>query len=211
MNKILVAIPMAEDCRHEFFKSFYAAIALMPEQGNVIVETTKWANTVNARNSLVKSFLKGDCTHLFFMDSDMEFPPNTLSRLLEHDKYIVAGFYTRKLPPFASVIFKGDMDDWTTWNPTTEDRLQKCSAVGTGCMLIKRNVLETMEWPWFSYEKDLQGKEKYMSEDVVFCINAKKNGFDIWVDPTLMCGHVGNFVIRPFLKEGILKVSVDAV
>lgn len=215
MNKVsvLVGIPMVDSVRAEFFRTFLSAINLMPEEGTIKLEYTKWGNTPNSRNDLVKSMLDGGHTHLFFMDSDMTFPSNTLSRLLQHDKEIVAGLYNRKIPPFATVIFKSDPSnkEWSTYNPTPEDKLIEVAAAGTGCMLIKREVFEKLEWPWFSYQPDPNGKQRFMSEDVVFCINAREKGIITYCDCTIKCGHVGNTIINPVMKEGELKVSVDVL
>ena len=47
-----------------------------------------------ARNRIVETALKYPAvTHLFFMDSDMRFPPESLRRLLERDLPIVSGTY----------------------------------------------------------------------------------------------------------------------
>ena len=100
LPKVLIAVPLMNSVSSEFFRTFFQAQMLLPEEGSAFVQICKWGNVVNNRNDMVKTFLKTDHTHLFFMDSDMTFPESTLSRLLAHDKDIVGGFYTVKVDPF---------------------------------------------------------------------------------------------------------------
>ena len=47
-----------------------------------------------ARNELVRMFLKNtDCTHLMFIDADMYFEADAVSRLLDADRDIVCALY----------------------------------------------------------------------------------------------------------------------
>ena len=69
---------------------------------------------------------------------------------------------------------------------------------GTGAICIRRDVLES-----FSFEGDdlpflipenirmasMRQEEMTKGEDIVFCIKARKKGFQIWVDLEAHCGH----------------------
>ncbi|MCL2469361.1 MAG: hypothetical protein FWF24_03915 [Alphaproteobacteria bacterium] len=51
-----------------------------------------------ARNTLMAKFLDTDAfTHLFFIDSDIGFPPEAVGRLLDMDEDVVAGMYPLKV------------------------------------------------------------------------------------------------------------------
>lgn len=212
-NKILIGIPLASSVSAEFFRSFLAVVNLMPEEGQCVVYTTKWQNIVKARNNIVKEVLKHNFTHLFFMDSDMTFPENTLSRLLQHDKDIVAGLYTVKTPPFNSTAFSGGNGTgaWTSISPLSGDGLIEVEGIATGCLLVKREVLESMAWPWFWYEASPEEKDQMMTEDIYFCLMAKEMGYKIWCDTTLLCGHVGEALVNPTYIDKELKVSIEMV
>lgn len=210
--KVLIAIPLVQNVSAEFFKSFYPAQLLLPEEGETFCEVCKWGNTVNNRNDLVKSFLETKYSHLFFMDSDMSFPEATLSRLLQHDKDVIGGFYVTKIPPFHSTCFIGNYGD-TTWLPYTPkigECLKQVTAIATGCMLIKRKVLEPLKWPWFYYKPE-PFQEKFATEDVAFCLDATDKGFEIWCDFTVRCGHNGNMVVTPFMNEGQMQGKIEVV
>lgn len=223
-NKILIGLPTGGSLSWEFFKSFMQCVNLLPEEGQCTIEFTRWQNIVKARNNIVKKVLSEDYTHLFFMDSDMSFPDNTLSRLLDHNLDIVGGLYCLKMPPYNTTIFKGNdvpMSEekaswaengnghWGTVNPKAGAGILEVSAIGTGCLLIRRNVLEKMEWPYFWYEESPDEKEGMMTEDVVFCIKAKKAGFRIHCDTSILCGHVGLGSVTPLFKDDEFRVQLE--
>lgn len=222
-NTILIGLPTGGSLSWEFFKTFMGCVNLLPEEGHSVVEFTRWQNIVQARNMIVKKLLEGNYSHLFFMDSDMNFPENSLSRLLNFNLDIVGGLYCLKTPPFNTTIFKGNDVDlpkekgsylkngkaWSTINPENGAGVIEVSAIGTGCLLIKRKVFETLDYPYFWYEQSPDGEEEMMTEDIVFCIKAKKAGFKIHCDTSIKCGHLGLGSVTPIYQDGKFQVKVE--
>ena len=66
------------------------------------------------------------------------------------------------------------------WPPTM---LCEVDAVGFGALLMKMDVLDGMEFPWFKFDD--------CGEDIYFCVRAKEHGFKVWLDPTYVLGHIG--------------------
>ena len=67
---------------------------------------------------------------------------------------------------------------------------------GMGWMLMKKDVIEQLKYPWFYHE--LYKNDNFvemLSEDVSFCRNLKKAGFDIYVDLDVRVGHYKSFII----------------
>jgi GT2 family glycosyltransferase len=122
---------------------------------------------------------------LLFLDSDMEFPPDTLNRLLSHNKDIVGGLCFRKVPPFNPTLYKKRKfkDDYMFVSEWPENQLIEVDATGCACLLIRRDVLEAIPDPIF--------EDAAVSEDMNFCKKAQKAGFKIYVDTGLKIGHVG--------------------
>lgn len=161
-----------------------------------------------ARNILVAEFLATDCTHLLFLDSDQDFSPGQVARLVAHDVPIVGGYYARKR--------SGD----PRWNVRTlpdappvnpETGLQELAGIGTGFLLVARSVFEAMiaAYGHFSrYTADESGREEYdffpvgphtfpdgsrlyLGEDYGFCQRARDLGIPVHGDPTILLGHLG--------------------
>jgi hypothetical protein len=71
--------------------------------------------------------------------------------------------------------------------------LMQVDYVGAGCLLISRKVLETLQYPWFFWSRNdprIPLKER-ISEDLYFCKKAREAGFQIYLDASVRCLHVG--------------------
>lgn len=148
------------------------------------IVSTRGYNTSENRNYIAAQAIKNGCDYLLFVDDDMIFPPDTLDRLLAHDKDIVGGIYMTKYEVQAPVIEYLD--------PTRPSELFKCGAIGTGCLLIKTEVFKKVPQIWFEYEWHPNGMVK-TSHDWLFCHKAGRHGFDIWADPTIPVKHIGQY------------------
>ena len=160
----------------------------LPDSRNFIVEA--------AKEAFRKVGPGYDCDYLLFLDSDMTFPPHTLTRLLAHKKDIVGCAYRRRCPPY-------DIMGWTPdpetrrLDPLNDAGLVRVGKLPTGVMLIDMKIFEKMEKPYFNYRLAENGK--LMSEDIVFCEAAVAAGIEIWcdMDLTMEVGHIGHTVFRP--------------
>lgn len=71
--------------------------------------------------------------------------------------------------------------------------LFKAGRVGGTTVLVSRQCLEKLEKPYQKVTYNDDCTDVTLSEDVYFCDNIRKAGFDIWVDPVVMCNHYHNF------------------
>jgi len=164
-------------------------------------------------------------THLLFLDADMVWPTDVLTKMLRHhDKGIVSGLYCIKGGDFAPVALRdGIQPDGSVMTHYYHDRayretgkeLRPQQVVGMGCTLVPMVVFDRIgPRPWFTYESDDEGWPR-VSEDVPFCRKAAEAGFSIWLDPTVKCGHVTTHVIteqwhRACAADGAPQLEVVA-
>jgi hypothetical protein len=150
------------------------------------------------RQQLATEALSTECTHILWLDSDMRFPNITLEALLSHDKDIVACNYSTRVEPHMPVAFtsKQDMSE----RLGADVGLNRVAAVGMGCMLVKRNVFESMSLPYFGVEWN-QDYTSLIGEDLYFANKADLAGYDIWIDSDLSnrIAHIGT---RAYTLEG---------
>jgi hypothetical protein len=182
-RKIFVATPMyGAVCGGQYCKST-ADLAGMSAQYGMDVRFYYLFNEsliTRARNYLVDEFLRSDCTHLMFIDSDIGFDPNdviALSVIAEEgtDKEIVCGPYPKKCIAWEKIkraVDKGYADknpenlekyvgDYV-FNPkegTGSIALDEPVEVlegGTGFMMIQRSALEKFAkaYPEYNYLPD---------------------------------------------------------
>jgi len=146
------------------------------------------------------------------LDADIAFTPEHLRRLLSRDKDIVGGAYAYRVDPGKAVAgyYNGDgLAEPSTFIDIDAEGLRKVDWVGGGFTLIKREVFEKTEYPWyrdvaFRYIKDGE-RVALIGEDIGFCMGAASAGFDIYCDCDCRVEHVLSFNPR----RGF--ASVDAI
>jgi len=192
-GNILIGMPVMENI------NFNVVGSIMRNTAPDIVLALQAGSLVYvARQMLTEIFLKDKrFDYLFFWDSDIVLPPQTIQRLREHDKDIVSICYYSKDPPYQPIFFKesdGNKYKWikdteylTLRNENNEIPLQEAVMVGLGGCLIKRSVLEYLvkDVPDMYFPLDKKG------EDATFCKHLIEAGFKLWVDPNIVVGHVG--------------------
>lgn len=150
---------------------------------------------IGNRARLVRQALEAKCTHMLFVDHDMFFPPikrmngkyeSVITRLLDQDKDIIGAEYK-----FRSLPVRSTASPLTDLSP--KDQPFRCNVVGTGLLLIKMNVFEKLEDPWFNFGRNEKSEMVY-GEDAWFCQKAIKAGFEVWADPTLEVKHIGEYL-----------------
>ncbi len=176
------------------------------------VQTT---NLPSGRNNIVRAFLEGESEWLLFIDTDQTFPPNLIDLMVESadkdERPILSALVMAlrdggDITP-AAVVFDPDRPGQTVRpNYVPAERHWRVAAVGCGCLLIHRTVLEAMAkkyadspWPWFEYgrwdrpDPDNPGQTipDAMGEDYTFCFKAWGAGeFPCYVDTAIEVGHI---------------------
>ena len=202
----------------QFFLSMFRTSQLFMQHGiNFRVTTLRNESLITrARNILVAMFMETDCTHLMFIDSDIEFQPEDMLRALAYDKPIMAAAYPKKaLPVQYAINFK--FADLNTKKVRVENGAVEVLDASTGFFLIKREVIEKMmqAHPELHYRNDsnIDAKynkycyalfdtildptdNRYLSEDYTFCRRWQALGGEIWLDPNTKLNHVGSYTFE---------------
>ena len=138
----------------------------------------------SVRNDIVHAFLQTDSQALLMLDDDVV-PPVDVLRLAELDTDIAAIPYLtfRNKVPAPCTYLRTGADSITLRRPVWgETGVVECDAMGTGCMLIHRRVLEHPEFrPPFMLGVNTLGIVT-SSEDITFCLRARDHGFRIMAD-----------------------------
>jgi len=150
------------------------------------------ADVAVARNNLAGR-AAGD--YILFIDDDVLLPTDALVKLISHNKDIICGLYYSRQEPFFPQIYYKNKESKDRYDAVFEpEGLIEIDACGGGCLLIKKEVFDKLEKPYFHYiprgEKTLR-----KGEDLYFCEKAKEAGFKIYCDTSVKCGHMGTKVI----------------
>jgi len=153
------------------------------------------------RNDTLALALQQDCDDLVWIDTDIEWEPEWFYKLLGYPVDVVGGTYPKK----------GDKEEQYVLNlgnntgEIDSNGLMKVGGLGTGFLRFTRRACQ---WLWDNspryIEVDKGGLEKrwafdvairdndLISEDIWVCKRLiEEGGFEIYLDPTMTCNHVG--------------------
>jgi len=209
MSKIMVGIPTAEFARQAIFYDFYNTL-IRPE--GTLCMFAHGQSPARNRNLIIQTALDHECTHIFFLDDDLQFGPETLNKLMAHDKDIVSGYYLMRNYPHKPILFSEALEDGRCRNmfPTNdvEPGLVPMVATGLGCCLIKTEVFKAMEKPWIRLG---ELETDHWCDDIGFFRRVRSTFPDLkmWCDLSVTCGHMGVAAIWPVYQNGKWHVSYD--
>jgi hypothetical protein len=243
-NKIFIATPMYGGMSHGMYMK--SCLDLQMLMANYGVET-KFSFLFNeslitrARNYLTDEFLRSDSTHLLFIDSDIHYNPQDVIALLALDKDVIGAPYPKKSinwnniakaartnPNLPANELENLVGDYVfnvvkgTQQFSVTEPLEVLE-IGTGFMLIKREVFVKMEkaYPQLRYKPDHVGQknfdgsryihayfdtiidtidsatgggsDRYLSEDYMFCQLWRKIQGKIYLCPWMKTQHIGTY------------------
>ena len=173
-----------------------------------------------ARNECISNFMNNTKLDYFiFIDADIGFNALDVIKMINYDKPLIAGAYPKKHLRWEEIqkCFYNDIpetsqellqktSEYTIYekeNQIPKDGLLEVNRVGTGFMMIKRDLIKKMakKYPELMYKEN--GKKGYglfesaimnkehLSEDYAFCERAKAVGEKVLIDPSIELTHNG--------------------
>ncbi len=153
-----------------------------------------------ARNYLVDEFLRSGCTHLLFIDADIQFNPQDILALLALDYDVAGGPYPKKSINWNNVAnaFRRNVNN-PNFNPSALDSVTgdfvfnpvpgttsfkisepvEVMEIGTGFMMVKREVFDKFReaYPELNYKPDHIGQANFDGSRYIHAY------FDTVIDP----------------------------
>ncbi len=185
------------------------------------------------RNTVIADFLAGDFTHLFMLDSDQGIEYSTIFKMIDSGFHVVGALYPRRnffwdnFDPSRSDLgiddllrqgyrFVGEILPDKNGSIEVKSGFVRAKSIGTGSMLIRREVIELMmirypelkgqgfpeedeniprmsnNWGFFNpLVKSIDGINA--GEDIGFCKRWIDCGGEIWADVVSNTVHVGRY------------------
>lgn len=193
--KIMLAVP----CMDQVPVPFCQSLAMLQKVGECTLAMKAGSLIYTSRNDLAMNAVQSDMDYVFWMDSDMSFPPDTLVRMMDtlqkNNLDILTGLYFRRVPPYSPVLFdrlemRGNICCWSEFKQLP-DELFEVGGCGFGCVLMSTEVFMSVQ----SKHGNMFAPIGNNGEDIAFCIRARDCGYKIWCDPAVICGHVGYSVV----------------
>lgn len=187
-KKLFVATPMYGGMNHGMYMKSCLDLQNIMMKYQIEIKFSFLFNEsliTRARNYLVDEFLRSDCTHLLFIDSDIHFNPKDVIALLGLDKDVIGAPYPKKSINWKNIahamkkkhenneeLEPGELADLVgdyvfnvvrgTKQFTVTEPLEVLE-IGTGFMMINREVFKKLEeaFPNLRYKPDHMGQKNF--------------------------------------------------
>lgn len=142
------------------------------------------------RETMIEQALKADCTHVLFVDDDMEFTPDAVGILASRREPICGVNYRLRYPPAPFVARKQDPLGEEIVTSEVSTGIEAADYMGFGLCLIETRVFKAIQQPWFMPQW-VDGK--HTTEDIPFFHAAIRAGFTPYIDhdASKLVAHVG--------------------
>lgn len=195
--KVMVAIPNQGSIRRELAVLLIDMVtqSVINKKYEIDLRFSTVTNIDFNRNKIVGMFLKTDCKYLLMIDDDNPCLKNPLDLIeLKKDIIIYPTFMAKTMdgkPIINYNVFNKQGKKWKSQVMTPGKPLMEYDAGGTGCILIKRKVLESLEAPFKS--KMNKDGTRDVGSDLWFCERARRKGFKIWAHWDYSCMHFKDY------------------
>ena len=200
--KTLIAIP----CMDTLPLGFVQSLLAMEKGGNVTVLFKPNSLVYDSRNLISLTAIEKDFDRVLWLDSDMMFDTDILTRLSAHlDSGLcemVTGLYVRRTQPIQPVVY--DILEEPVPDPQTgqltkqihpiekypKDGVFPVRGCGFGCVMTSTRLLRDV-WERFG---PAFSPYTWAGEDLSFCHRVNQLGYTIYCDSSVSCGHIGQWV-----------------
>lgn len=205
--KTLIAIPCGDTIPADTFQSAISLRVESPVQFTLV----RGSLVYDARNRLAEISMEGGFDRILYLDSDMVFDPDMISRFhaqLDEGKDVVCGLYTTRKPPIHTTLYSAmylKQEPGEKFSVPVLERMEgypldrpfQVKGCGFAGVMLQVDVLRRITEAFGAPFSPLPG----FGEDLSFCLRAAELGIEIWCDPRIRFGHVGVAVYYPEKEE----------
>jgi len=195
--KTLIAIP----CMDMVHTTFLRSVLGMNRVGECRFSITCSSLIYDARNNLAKQAVTEGFDRVLWLDSDMDFDADLLTRLsadLDEGREMVSGLYFKRRAPIVPVCYKEvgyyhskELDEVTPiaipYGDYPQNDIFKVAGVGFGGVLMTVDLIKKVAEKFGLPFSPIMG----FGEDLSFCTRVNDVGSEIFCDSRVKMGHVG--------------------
>ena len=218
---VMIAMPCYDSVKVSTMISLIKLVQQLGKSGiQVSINTMKSPLIHQARNYLTSVFLTTDFTHLLFVDSDVEFEPEAVLRMLVAKKDVICTPYRVKSLDVNQKMYTVELKKDAPLEPGD---LIEITAGPTGIMLIHRDVFKKIieKFPELKIKNsvfpqpgpdheyyynffEFTFNEGYAAgEDVSFCRLVEKLGFKLYANTASFTKHHGSYAWGGRFKDAL--------
>jgi hypothetical protein len=198
--KLMIGVPTGENGRRADFHDHFNGLQ---KPDDTLIMFTHGQSPAKNRNVIAEAALEHGCSHILYIDDDMVFAQDTLTRLLVHaDKDVVSGLYLLRNYPHYPVIFDEHYRNGECrfmFLTPEKSGLVEIVNCGFGFVLIQTKVFQTLSKPWVRLGEI---KQDEWCDDIGFFNRVRQAGFRLYCDLDIQVGHALTLTMWPRKKDG---------
>lgn len=195
--KTLIAIPALSWVYTEFMQSM---LGLDKPDSQLMIQSNSLV--YDARNNIAWAALQSGVDRVLWLDSDMAFEPDLLTRLnagMDYNRLdCVSAFYTTRSAEQVPCIYKevhweiADGKVKTFADPIEEcpEALFKVDGMGFGAVLMKTELIQAVVDKFGPPFQPMP----FLGEDLSFCWRVNQLKRHMWCDGRIKVGHIGSHI-----------------
>jgi hypothetical protein len=215
MKKVLVATPSYDGKVDVWYANSLAESIRLGLANNIYfapIYMSYDALIQRSRNDLIAIAIENEFDDIIWIDSDIEWNPEWLLKILDYDVDVVGGTYPKKAIEEQYTV-KCKPEDLIVG----EDGLIRVESLGTGFLRLSKKAIQYLwdnsepythngqERRWI-FEVKIQDGD-IISEDVMMCQKLRNGGFDIHLDPSMTCNHIGTLKFSGNFADFIERIK----
>ncbi len=200
---VVIGVPSTQYWSADFGMSISMLMAYVSERRiapdarsqRVYLNNVKGSILPKLRQDIANNALQRGATHVLFIDSDMTFPKDTLTKLLSRKQRVIAANCVAKAMPARTTARLADgTEGGVPVLSAGRQGIERVWRVGTGVMLVETSVFREIPPPHFIIGWN-DKEQAYVGEDWSFCAKLEEAGIPIFVDHGISnkIEHVGEF------------------
>ena len=215
---------------------FWTYLRMMKPNGSFGVQGSASIKASSINDGIYQAMKLG-AEWMFLMDVDQLYPVNTIPKLLEscekHNAKIMSVQYQIGKMPYAHVagwlktverkdgekeyqLVNKAGNPWKGQYVPLGEGVVPVDWVGSGGLLIHRDVVDAVGWPPFEDVWKKGSGIRWMGHDVNFCLRAKEQGYQTYVDTDVISAHgkwiyADELTAEAFNGSGMLDKLADIV
>jgi len=214
MKNILIATPTYDGKLDVWYVNALTNTIVLGLQNNIHFQPVYMSYDAliqRSRNDLIAVAVKNNFDGMLWVDADMEWHPQWAIDLVNSNKDAIGLPVIKKSITEESYNVKCAVE-----NLVVKDGLIEVESVGTGFYYLSKTAIDYL-WnnsePYVHYGKErrwvfevkIQDND-IVSEDVLINFKLRAGGFNIFVDPSKTCNHIGHLKYQGNFAEFINKV-----
>lgn len=194
---IMAAVPCGDTVSPRCVETLFRVAAHSRKWCRLDVRFFRGYSCAMARNRAAAEFLGSVADYLWFVDSDIVLPEDSLRRLVNMGAEVASGVYFRKETGAErkAEAYRTEGGRTVTYTEgEIPDGAFEASAVGFGCVLVSRAAMERCVEAADGGRPFVYSHDPLISEDLWFCNIATQLGCRVMVDGGLRLGHEGSWI-----------------